>query len=60
MRFYRNLASDCTIRSETNAQKLQFKTKKAFNDFILINNINNVMILYALIMHDVHDIDQRF
>ena len=28
MCFYRNLASVCTIRSETNAQKLQFKTKR--------------------------------
>ena len=32
--FYRDLVSVCTIRSETNAQKLQFKTKKAGNDFI--------------------------
>ena len=32
--FYRNLASVCTIRSETNAKKIKFKTIKAGNDFI--------------------------
>ena len=30
---------------------------KAVNDFI---NQLNILILYALIMHDDHDIDQRF
>ena len=54
--FYRNLASVCTIRSVSNAQKLQFKTKKSCQTTSLINN--NIRNFYALIMHDDHDIDQ--
>ena len=48
--FYRNLASDCTLKSGINAQKLQFNTKKVVNDSIIINN--NIIILYTMVMQD--------
>ena len=54
--FYRNLASVCTIRSASNAQKLNSRPKKLSMTSLINDNIMNFC---AFIMDDDHDISIR-